>query len=246
MAYPDRARGIAIVERLSDSEQWEIDSQESRVSFTPDSQHLVWIEYDEDVPWDSREETIWLANVDGSKARAVFSGRRTDPVAWLSDDELLMIRRFARTSEGQMFSLSLKDGSQTELMTVPRMRGLTLSADRRYLVYYVSFQAEAEQNGVWLIDLQNPALSPEKLPFFGTYRWRDPQRLIYIPLDPDATTHDFYEYNVRTRDTRSLFPAGTNLTVANNDWQVSPDGRQIVLVAAKGTALDGIWVLDID
>jgi hypothetical protein len=36
------------------------------------------------------------------------------------------------------------------------------------------------------------------------------------------------------------------LTVANNDWQVSPDGRQIALVAAKGTELDGIWVLDID
>jgi hypothetical protein len=34
--------------------------------------------------------------------------------------------------------------------------------------------------------------------------------------------------------------------IANNDWQVSSDGRKIVLVAAKGTALDGIWVLDID
>ena len=246
IAYPDRNRGVAIIERLADGEQWEIDTQESRVTFTPDSQGLLWVESDQDAPSDSREETIWLAEVDGSNARAVFSARRTGIIAWLSDDELLMSRSLDRTSTTQLFTLSLKDGVQTELMEVPRMRGVTLGPDRRYLVYYVSFEAEAEQNGVWLIDLQNPTQTPQKLPFFGAYRWRDPQRLIYIPLDPDATSHDFYEYNILTKETRPLFPAGTNLTVANNDWQVSPDGRKIALVAAKGTELDGTWVIEID
>jgi hypothetical protein len=70
--------------------------------------------------------------------------------------------------------------------------------------------------------------------------------MIYVPLDPAASEHNFYEYNILTGQTRSLFPAGTNLTIANNDWQVSPDGRKIALVAAKGMALDGIWVLNID
>jgi hypothetical protein len=246
IAYPDRDRGTAIIERLADGEQWEIDIQERRVSFTPDSQGLLWVEYDEEARRDSREESIWLADVDGSNARAVFSARRTDPVAWLSDDELLMSRRLEGTSTAQLFTLSLKDGKQTELIEVPRMRGVTLSPDRRYLVYYVSFDTEAEQNGVWLIDLQNPTQAPQKLPFFGTYRWRDSQRLIYIPLDADAASHDFYEYNIHTEETRPLFPAGTNLTVANNDWRVSPDGRKIALVAAKGTELDGIWVIEID
>jgi hypothetical protein len=246
IAYPDRNRGGAIIERLADGEQWEIDTQESRVTFTLDSQGLLWVESDQDAPSDSREETIWLAEVDGSNARAVFSARRTGIIAWLSDDELLMSRSQDRTSTTQLFTLSLKDGVQTELMEVPRMRGMTLNPDQRYLVYYASFEAEAEQNGVWLIDLQNPTQAPQKLSFFGTYRWRDPQRLIYIPLDSDATSHDFYEYNILTRETRPLFPAGTNLIVANNDWQVSPDGRKIALVAAKGTELDGIWVIEID
>jgi len=69
--------------------------------------------------------------------------------------------------------------------------------------------------------------------------------LIYVPFEPDATQHDFYEYDTRTGQTRPLFPSGTGLTIANNDWQVSPDGRWIALVAANGLALDGIWVLDI-
>ena len=53
-------------------------------------------------------------------------------------------------------------------------------------------------------------------------------------------------YDILTQETRPLFPEGTNLTIANNDWQVSPDGRKIALVAAGGTELDGIWVIDIE
>jgi hypothetical protein len=145
-----------------------------------------------------------------------------------------------------LFTLSIEDGRQTELITGPRIRGMALSPDKRRLVYYVSFEPEVDKNGVWLIDLQNPEQPPQKLPFFGTYRWRNNQRLIYVPLDPEANSHEFYEYNILTKKTQPLFPGGTNLTIANNDWQVSPDGLKITFVAAKGMALDGIWVLDID
>ena len=165
----------------------------------------------------------------------------------LSADELLMTRRIPGGSDQQLFTLSLADGSQSELLQVsPRMRGLALSPDRRYMVYYVTFETESEKNGVWLMDLQNPGQPAQKLPFFGTYRWRDDQRLIYVPFDPVATYHNFYEYNVVTGKGYPLFPDGTQLTIANNDWQVSPDGRKIVMVAASGLELDGIWVLEID
>jgi hypothetical protein len=246
IAYPDRNKGMAVVERLADGQTWEIDTQERNLNFTPDSQRVIWTTYDEDAPRDTREETLWLANVDGSNVRAVFRARQTNPVAWLSDNELLMTRRFPRTSDIQLFTLSIEDGRQTELITGPRIRGMALSPDKRRLVYYVSFEPEVDKNGVWLIDLQNPEQPPQKLPFFGTYRWRNNQRLIYVPLDPEANSHEFYEYNILTKKTQPLFPGGTNLTIANNDWQVSPDGLKITFVAAKGMALDGIWVLDID
>jgi len=247
IAYPDRRTGLAVIQRLADGQRWEIDTQGRGLRFTPDSGHVFWTTYDEDAPRETREETMWLANLDGSDARVLLQARRTDMVDWLSADELLMTRRIPGGSDEQLFVLSLADGGQTDLFQVsPRMRGLTLGPDKRYLVYYVTFETDREKNGVWLMDLQNPDQPAQKLPFFGTYRWRDYERLIFVPFDPDAGEHNFYEYNLLTGETHSLFPAGTGLMIANNDWQVSPDGAKIAMLAANGTEFDGIWVLDID
>jgi Tol biopolymer transport system component len=246
VAYPDRDKGLVVVERLADGQKWEIDTQEHSLSFTPDSQGILWIASDDDAPSDSRVETLWLAEIDGSNARAIIGERRTSTLTWLPGDRLLMTRRFGGTADEQLFTLSLKDGSKTTLIDVPRMRGLALSRDRRYLVYYATFEMEAEKNGTWLIDLEKPEKGLQKLPFFGAYRWRDGERLIYIPFDSEATRHVFYEYNVKTGQTQRLLPEGVDLRIANNDWVVSPDGNKIALVAARGTALDGIWVVDIN
>lgn len=245
ITYPNPSKGVAVVERLADGQTWEIDTQERSLSFTPDSQSVLWVAYDEDASRDNRVETIWQANVDGSNARILLQARRTNIVAWLSPDELLMVRRIAGSSDEQLFTLSLATGSQTDLLEGPEMRGLSLSRNQRYLVYYVTFEPEAGKNGMWLLDLQNPEQGPQKLPFFGTYRWRDDERLIYVPLELEAAEHNFFEYNAATGETRALFPGGTGLTIANNDWRVSPDGRKIALVAANGTDLNGIWVLDL-
>jgi hypothetical protein len=71
---------------------------------------------------------------------------------------------------------------------------------------------------------------------------------VYVPFDPKAEGHIFYEYDVVSGQTRALFPkdgSPLKLTIANNNWQISPDGSKIALLAAKGTALDGIWVIDL-
>jgi hypothetical protein len=123
---------------------------------------------------------------------------------------------------------------------------MAFSPDKRYLVYYITFEPDVGQNGIWLLELEDIETGPQKLPFFGTYRWRDSERLVYIPFDPQAAEHNFYEYNIPSGQSRPLFPVGTNLKVANNDWQVSPDGSKIALVAAEGAKLAGLRVLDLD
>jgi hypothetical protein len=246
VAYPNPTNGMAVVERLADNQTWEIDTQEHDLNFSPDNQHILWTAFDENAFSDNRDEIVWYANIDGSNPKAILHERRTDPIGWLSNDALLVSRRIPGSSASQLFKLSVKDGRQTELLEVPQMRGLTFSPDRRYAVYYVTFEKEAAKNGLWLVDLQSPKPTAEKLPFFGAYRWRDDNRLIYVPFDPQATDHDFYEYNVLTGQSRALFPGGTHLLIANNDWRVSPDGRKIVLVAANGAEFDGVWVLDLD
>lgn len=245
MAYPDRRLGQVVIERLANGRQWTVDTGGHSLSFTPDGQSLIWVASDEEAPRDNREATIWLANTDGSNARAVFSARRIDLLAWLGNDELMVSQRIPGGSDQQLSTLSLTSGEQKPLIELPRFRGPAFSPTKRYMVYYTTFEPNPAENGLWLLDLQKPRLAPQKLPFFGSYRWADNQRLIYIPFDPEAAQHHFYEYNVVSRQSRPLFPSGTNLIVANNDWQVSPDGRQLVLVAADGAALDGLWLLDL-
>jgi murein DD-endopeptidase MepM/ murein hydrolase activator NlpD len=246
VAYPGRTEGMTRIERLADGQTWEIDTQGRSPSFTPDSRRITWAVFDDDAPNDNREEILWLANFDGSDARILLRTQRTSLLAWLADDKLLASRRIRGGSDEELLILSLPDGGETELVQTPRRRGMALSPNRRYLVYYVTFEPETEQNGLWLLDLQAAEPAPQKLPFFGSYRWRDNENLIYVPFDPEATEHNFYEYNIRTGQTRSLFPGGTNLTIANSDWRVSPDGSRIALLASKGTALDGVWVLELD
>ncbi|NJN97710.1 MAG: M23 family metallopeptidase, partial [Anaerolineales bacterium] len=245
IAYPDQSKGVTVIERMADGQTWEIDTQERSPNFTPDSKGILWTAYDDDAPSDNREETLWLADVDGSNPRLLLKDRRSDPVAWLAGNKMLLARRVPGSSDQTLFILSLSDGRQTELLQLPQMRSLALSDDRRYLVYYVSLQPDSSENGTWLLDLQSAKPQPQKLPFFGAYRWRDNERLIYVPMDPNATEHSFFEYNARTGQSRSLFPGGTGLTIANNDWRISPDGTKIALVAASGIKLDGLWVLDI-
>ena len=245
VAYPGQRANVVVVERLADGQTWEINTQGHSLSFTPDSRHVTWTVSNDNTFDDNREAAMWLANVDGSQARVLFRARQTNPVGWLATDKLLMTRRIPRSTDQELSILSVTDGKQTDLFQLPQMRGLAFSPNRRYLVYYVSFQAQADKNGLWLLDLQSPKPVPQKLPFFGAYRWRDNGRLIYVPFDPAATEHNFYEYDLRTQQTRPLFPAGTSLLIANNDWQVSPDGSKIVLVATKDTTLDGLWVLDL-
>lgn len=245
VAYPDQSKGVTVIERLADGQTWEIDTQERSPNFTPDSKGIMWTAFDDDAPSDNREETMWLADVDGSNPRVLLKDRRSDPVAWLAGNKMLLARRVPGSSDQTLFILSLSDGRQTELLQLPQMRSLALSDDRRYLVYYVSLQPDSSKNGTWLLDLQSAKPQPQKLPFFGAYRWRDNERLIYVPMDPNATEHSFFEYNARTGQSRPLFPGGTGLTIANNDWRISPDGTKIALVAASGIKLDGLWVLDI-
>ncbi len=246
IAYPDHGNGLAVVERLADGHLSRIDTQENEIDFTPDSRHIYWVVASDDEIQSVERESLWLADLDGNDARAVFTAYRVSAVGWLNEDELLLIEGLADTSDERLVKFSLQDETVTEILEGPRMRGPALSPQRQRLAYYVRFEVEPDKNGVWVVDLQDPSSGPVKMPFFGSYRWRDESRLIYVAFDPNAATHDFYEYDLASGQSRSLFPDGTQLAIANNDWQVSPDGKHIALLAARNWALDGIWLLDVN
>ncbi len=246
ITFPNLTTGLTIVERLFDGRQWEIDTSGENVSFSPNGRNILWTVDEQNVPRDNRLQTMWVSNLSGTNQRQIIQERRIDDIGWLTSTQLLMARTFQDSSDVQLFTLSTLTGEQEVLIErMPRMRGTALSPNNRYLVYYTVFDPTATNNGIWLLDLENPTEAPQQLPFFGTYRWRDNDSLIYIPFEPEATTHQFFEYDVVTGQSTLLFPEDIELIVANNDWQVSPDGSKIVMLAAEGQELGGLWVLDL-
>ncbi|MDX1520920.1 MAG: hypothetical protein R3264_04795 [Anaerolineae bacterium] len=247
VAYPDRERGLAIIERLADGQTWEVDTAGSRPSFTPNNR-LIWTVFDDDVPWRADSAEVWLADADGSNQERLITLERGSPTAWYSDDELLVSSRIEETDEILLSIVSLSDGSIRKFATLPDVRSAVFSPDRRYLIFMRRFEEDQAENGLWLMDFQDRSPEPKPLPFFGAYRWRDSRHLIYIPFDLQAEAHIFYEYDVETAQSRRLTPdhplAGA-IKIANNEWRISPDGTKIALVATRNTELNGIWVVEI-
>jgi Tol biopolymer transport system component len=122
-----------------------------------------------------------------------------------------------------------------------RPRGYRLSPDGRWMVYYVSFSPEPSENGLWLVRTDNGTRRHLNQDLFGGYAWRDDHRLLIIPLRPDAEYHELWEIDAETGEARKLTdPTVSMFKVANADWHVSPDGRQVAFVESRD---DNIWIL---
>jgi Tol biopolymer transport system component len=161
---------------------------------------------------------------------------------WLSDDRLLLSGRESFDSEESvLFSYALADGSTVELLRAERPRGFQLSPDRRWMVYYISLSDEPAENGLWLLRTEDGARRPLARELFGSYAWRDSSRLLIIPFRPDAQYHEFWELDVESGEVRQLTdPAINPFKIANGDWQVSPDGRQVTFVESSD---ENLWLL---
>ncbi len=84
-----------------------------------------------------------------------------------------------------------------------------------------------------------PDEQPQKLPFFGGWRWRDANSVFYIPYEPTSATQSLHYYDLLTGEDRAL--TDSSFLVANGDWSVSPSGDQIAFWNANDLAL---WLIE--
>jgi hypothetical protein len=64
---------------------------------------------------------------------------------------------------------------------------------------------------------------------------------VVIPLEMDAPGVSLWQVDAASGEAVQLtFPQWTAISIANNDWQISPDGRRMVYLSADGRNL---WVL---
>ncbi len=231
--------GQVSIRRLSDNAEWVVQTNGAVPAISADNSRRLWlIRYGEDMPG-ARDPLVevWISDINGENARQIAVEEGVG-ARWLDSSRLLL-----STSERTLTTLAIYDTNDDrsyELGTWDRVRGVSLAPGGGRLMFYRSFQADPNENGIYVMDTQ-PGARPQKLSWFGGWRWRDAESVYYIPFDAAANAQTLAYYNVSTGENLLLTDALTSpFIIANGDWAVSADGQRIAFMNAN----DGrLWML---
>lgn len=205
--------------------------------FSPDESKILWQRFPaDDVPGEASPTTeIWVANADGS-GRQLVRTQAGGRVYWLDSDRLLFSERINRTNS---YKLSIHTiSTRATVVMLPRadnMRGLQIAPGGGSVVMYAPFQTDPTVSGIYVMPtVENAQVT--RVPWFGSYRWRDSTHLIYLPFGMDVPLQ-FIDYNTVTGTETPLGEAAPDLRIRNDDWSVSPDGTRILFWNAADSAL---------
>jgi Tol biopolymer transport system component len=214
------------------------------VSISPGRTRVAWQVGDDRLIAQPERQVnqVWIAKLDGSDARALITLPRGSLSGWITDDVLLLSgRESLQAREQVLWAYSLTNGQKVELARGEHLRVGSLSRDGSWLAYMITMDQDQARNGLWLVRTDGAVqykLAPD---LFGAFQWRDGHRLLIVPFRPDATSHEFMEFDANTQTARRLTdPAVTPFKITNGDWAVSPDGRQVVFVASQD---HNLWLL---
>lgn len=233
--------GQARIRRLSDGAEWVAPSGGFTPAVSPDSRRLLWqTQAGRFIPGAPPPVEIWISALDGSGVRQVAAGPRLS-AAWLDGERLLLAQTERTLTTLTVYQAA--DGSSFTLGTWDRLRGLSLGPGGGWLLFYQSFQADPAANAVYAL-ATTPGAAPQRLPWFGAWRWRDAESVYYLPFDPASPAQTLAYYHIPTGGDRRLTdPAAYPFLVADGDWSVSADGRKIAFRNAFDRRL---WALELE
>lgn len=217
-----------ILERLADGRKFTLPTYGGDVTWNEAETRLAYTRSATAGNFDRRTNRVFVADVFGAprQVTTLYGGGVS---GWLNDSTLLLSgKRNPADRDRDLFTLNSRTGARRTLATALSFRGVSLSPDGARVVYYVAFDSAA-RNGLWLRSTSGSAA--RKLNAFGSYRWRDANRLLLIPLRPDGSPHVLREYDVQTNSWRTLGDLGDQ--VRQGDWSVSPDGQKVAYLSAR-------------
>jgi hypothetical protein len=237
--------GQTVVEEVESGERYVIPSSGRRVFFSPGSERLAWAEFTPGAGnFDQMEVTIKLANLDGSDDRELITLIGGGIAGWLDDDRLLLVGRVPGSDPDlALFSLSVEDGSRVNLMLNQRIYTVRIAPGGEWVLYTVAFGEGqlAESDGLWVV--RTDGTLRFKLETVGSAQWRDESRLLIIPLELDAPSHQLWQFDTETGEALPLIdPAQLSFRVSAGEWAVSPTGEHLVFLSAEDESL---WLIDL-
>ncbi len=225
-----------------DGQTFVLQTEGATPSISPDNAQLMWVVSRQvAVPGARRpDSSVWVSTLDGSNARQIVAMPGVS-AQWLDASRLLLLVPGA----GRLTTVTVYDTADDTQFTLGEwtwIRNLTISPGGTRLMLVLTNQSDPAASGIYTLETQ-PGASPQRLDWFGGWRWRDADSVYYIPLEPYADTQTLHHYHIPSREDRMLTdPQTTPFTVMNGDWSVSADGRRIAFHNAVDRSL---WLLEI-
>ncbi len=235
VAFPDFAAGVTRVQEFGKSSIATVSNGAAFVWFSPDGRQVAWIER-LDAPQTTsaidRLSRVWTANADGTNARIRANNVRTSEIQWFPDGRRIVYTgRDANGTNPGIYALDLNTGVIAQLATGFSSRGVRLAPDGQSLVYLATLEANAEANGMWVVRLDTG--ERRKLPLYGGVRWLpDSSALVMLPTQSDGGADALVRVDTITLAVTPLTDrAALPFRVAQDQWQLSPDGTRIAFVS---------------
>jgi hypothetical protein len=183
---------------------------------------------------DAPVNSIYLSDLRGEQIQMLFSEAGISAV-WIDANRLLITRSQRPYTQLDVYVIS-EQRSYT-LGRWYRPRGFSLAPGGSKLMFYLAAQPIAADNGVYWMETTEGA-QPQRVAWFGGYRWRDGESLYYVPYQPDRYEQQIHYFEpVSGRD----IPL-TQVTILDGQWSVNADGNRILY---RNAADRNLWIVDV-
>ncbi|HEY8291716.1 MAG TPA: hypothetical protein VIG44_04480 [Thermomicrobiales bacterium] len=235
IAFPDFANHVTRIQEFGKQSTATIANNDAYVWFSPNGRQVAWLERAPGAQPSSNVDRlvrIWVANADGSNARQRGNTVRAADLIWFPDGQRLLFT--GRDTDGGnpgVYILDITAGTLTRIVDAFSPRGLRLSPDGTRIVYLATLEEKPEDNGLFIANADGSA--KRKLPLVGGVRWSpDSKSLLILPFQTDNGADELVRIDAATLGTTPLTDRATlPFRVAQDEWEVAPDGTRIVFNA---------------
>jgi Tol biopolymer transport system component len=235
IAFPDFANNVTRIQEFGKQSTATIANNAAYVWFSPDGRQVAWLALAPGPQPSSNVDRlvrVWVANADGSNARARGNVVRAAELAWFPDNQrLLFVGRDTDGGNPGIYVLDINAGTLTRVVEAFSPRGARLSPDGTHIVYLAALEEQPGDNGLFIVNVDGSA--KRKLPLIGGIRWApDSRSMIILPVQTDNGPDQLVRIEATTLATTPLTDrAALPFRVAQDEWQLSPDGARIVFNA---------------
>jgi Tol biopolymer transport system component len=241
IAFPDFANNVTRIQEFGKQSTATVANNAAYVWFSADGRQVAWLALAPGPQASSNVDRlvrIWVANADGSNARTQGGIVRAAELTWFPDGRrILFVGRDADGSNPGIYVLDINTGALTRVVDAFSPRGARLAPDGNHIVYLAALEEQADANGLFIVNADGSG--KRKLPLIGGIRWApDSRSIIILPFQSDNGPDQLMRIDATSLATTPLTDrAALPFRVAQDEWQLSPDGTRIVFNALTDSTI---------